>query len=343
MNWYYESAGTQQGPVTDADLDRLLTEGKITLDTLVWREGMSGWTPLRSARPGAATTTPAVAPATGGDAPPPGHIRCTLTGQWFPPSEIFYQDGKPYSAAAKPQLLASLQAGGAAPSADFERNGPAWEQRATLGWVKAAIDTTKAVLLQPAQCFATMRRTGGLGSPLMYLALLGGGGQAVGYIYQMLLQGAMLGFIGQSAGAQSGQIMTQLGMTTGMLIVFMVLSPVLVVLGTFITAGLTHLCLMLLKAANHPFEVTMRVSCYAWGAAYLLNIVPICGAYAGWIWGLVAMCMGLGRAQDCSTEKGVAAVLLPFGICCLGIILIALGFGFFGAMAGAAATRGVSP
>ena len=53
MNWYYESGGQQQGPVAESELDRLLAEGKITLDTLVWRDGMAGWAPLRSARPGA--------------------------------------------------------------------------------------------------------------------------------------------------------------------------------------------------------------------------------------------------------------------------------------------------
>jgi hypothetical protein len=57
MNWFYESGGTQQGPVSETDLDRLLAEGKITPDTLVWREGMAGWTPLRTARP-----APAAAP-----------------------------------------------------------------------------------------------------------------------------------------------------------------------------------------------------------------------------------------------------------------------------------------
>src|SRR5262245_58655727 len=98
MNWYYESGGQQQGPVTDADLDRLLAEGKITIDTLVWREGMSGWTPLRSARPSGAPApgvptapgmpSPAPGPgaspsaSSGSEVPQPGWIRCSLTGRY---------------------------------------------------------------------------------------------------------------------------------------------------------------------------------------------------------------------------------------------------------------------
>jgi hypothetical protein len=115
MNWYYESGGQQQGPVADSELDRLLAEGKITLDTLVWREGLAGWTPLRTARPAApppvaapapvdagweltrpaAPIAPAASAAGGSDTPQPGWIRCTLTGRYFPPSEIIYLEGKP--------------------------------------------------------------------------------------------------------------------------------------------------------------------------------------------------------------------------------------------------------
>ena len=128
MNWYYESGGQQQGPVTETDLDRLLSEGKINPDTLIWREGMSGWTPLRTARPSAAPSVPSspVPPApglslepsapgaipsstTGSDQPQPGWIRCSFTGRYFPPSEIIYLEGKPYSAAAKPQVIAAMQ------------------------------------------------------------------------------------------------------------------------------------------------------------------------------------------------------------------------------------------
>jgi len=149
MTWYYETGGQQQGPISDNDLDRLLSEGKITMDTLVWREGQAGWAPLRAARPsgGVPPVVPPVSAATGpediglevtrpgapippsggpSDFPQPGYIRCTATGRYFPPSEIIYIEGKPYSAGAKPQVVASLQGGGALPMASdtVGRNGP---------------------------------------------------------------------------------------------------------------------------------------------------------------------------------------------------------------------------
>ncbi len=65
MNWYYAAGGQQQGPIDDAQLDALIQSGTVTPDTLVWREGMANWLPLRQARPSAESATgssPAGAP-----------------------------------------------------------------------------------------------------------------------------------------------------------------------------------------------------------------------------------------------------------------------------------------
>ena len=62
MNWYYAVGGRQQGPVDDAQLDAMLQSGQINQDTLIWRDGMANWLPLRQARPSAGAP-PSVAPA----------------------------------------------------------------------------------------------------------------------------------------------------------------------------------------------------------------------------------------------------------------------------------------
>lgn len=46
--WYYaDAANTRQGPVDDAALVRLRLQGQLGWDTLVWREGMADWRPMR--------------------------------------------------------------------------------------------------------------------------------------------------------------------------------------------------------------------------------------------------------------------------------------------------------
>lgn len=46
--WYYDEAGEQRGPVSENEIKALLTSRKVSSNTLVWRDGMTQWTPLGS-------------------------------------------------------------------------------------------------------------------------------------------------------------------------------------------------------------------------------------------------------------------------------------------------------
>lgn len=43
MQWYYTFQGQRQGPVDDAGLEDLVSQGVIRDDTHVWREGLAEW------------------------------------------------------------------------------------------------------------------------------------------------------------------------------------------------------------------------------------------------------------------------------------------------------------
>ncbi len=44
--WFYEDAGQRKGPVPLVQLVELIGKGTVTGDTVVWRQGLSGWVPL---------------------------------------------------------------------------------------------------------------------------------------------------------------------------------------------------------------------------------------------------------------------------------------------------------
>ncbi len=48
--WYYEHDGAQEGPIDADTLQRLVDEGVVSRDTLVWRDGMGDWAPAASVR-----------------------------------------------------------------------------------------------------------------------------------------------------------------------------------------------------------------------------------------------------------------------------------------------------
>jgi uncharacterized RDD family membrane protein YckC len=63
-SWYYAAGGRQAGPVTEAELEALVSSGAVRGETLVWREGMAEWQRLDVARPVAPQSVTVARPAT---------------------------------------------------------------------------------------------------------------------------------------------------------------------------------------------------------------------------------------------------------------------------------------
>ena len=52
-NWHYSNNGSQAGPVSEAELQQLVTAGELQEQSLVWREGLPDWQPAAVALPSA--------------------------------------------------------------------------------------------------------------------------------------------------------------------------------------------------------------------------------------------------------------------------------------------------
>jgi hypothetical protein len=303
MTWYYDAGGGQrQGPVTQTEFDRLISAGAIKPETLVWREGMSGWLPLREAQ--AAILPPAIPAESGTE-------RCDSCGQYFPETELVRIQDRHICETCKPVVVQQLQQGGELPAAlALDRSGPPWEQRNVIGTPKAAWETIQAVLAKPAETFASMNREGGLLNPLLFDVLIGTIGGVASLIYQFHIPG--LG----TAGQQHAEQLAAMGFGTGSLVVLAIFMPLIVALMSFVFAGMFHLSLMICGGAKQPFETTFRVNCYASGASAIFQLIPACGRLVGFVWWVVALCVGMARAHEIGTGRAVAAVLLPIVICC---------------------------
>lgn len=51
MDWYYARDGQREGPVSEHEFARLVTDGTVRADTLVWHPGMSEWQTWEEVRP----------------------------------------------------------------------------------------------------------------------------------------------------------------------------------------------------------------------------------------------------------------------------------------------------
>jgi len=61
MNWFYSKDGQQLGPVAFSEIERLLAEGQITEESLVWQQGSPNWVKLSTVL-SAAAPAPAAPP-----------------------------------------------------------------------------------------------------------------------------------------------------------------------------------------------------------------------------------------------------------------------------------------
>jgi hypothetical protein len=191
-----------------------------------------------------------------------------------------------------------------------------WEHRQELGFLKAYFDTVVMVLTKPAEAFALMKTEGDMMGPMLF-ALIGG---CAGIIVSVLLQLALhsIGFMANRQSAMFG-----LGVVGIWSLLYIVLAPVLVVVGIFLVSGVLHLCLMMVGGAKKSFETTFRVVCFSSGSTYLLSMIPFCGGMIAGVWNVVVEIIGLARAHETDTGKAVMAVLLPIIVCCGGGLLFA--------------------
>jgi hypothetical protein len=116
--WYYLEADQQRGPVTDGDLEALRRDGKINAETLVWREGMGDWQPLRAVQPAAGSASSAGGQAASPEAPPiiggaapSGGLICAECGKAFQPDEVVRVHDRWVCAACKPIFLQRVREG----------------------------------------------------------------------------------------------------------------------------------------------------------------------------------------------------------------------------------------
>jgi hypothetical protein len=135
VDWFYVQNGSQIGPVPVEQIDDLVRSGRITAQTLVWREGLANWQPfgLISATPSSLPLPPAPPPppAPPGGVPPViagGLTPCIECGNSFAQSEMICYGDAWICARCKPVFFQRIREG--APLASGGAN--VWRSRASL-------------------------------------------------------------------------------------------------------------------------------------------------------------------------------------------------------------------
>jgi len=176
-----------------------------------------------------------------------------------------------------------------------------WERRSSLGNVDAFSGTFMLSMTKPVSFFRRLPAHGGFFNPLIYALICGLAGTLIDLAWQLLLPSRII----IEEGIQSPDFGDEF------YIIFALLSPLIIPLALFINTGLVHFSLLVLNVKKSDFETTFRVISYGSGAN-LLVIIPIIGIVVGVIWKLALEVIGLREIYSISSQRALAAVLLPF-------------------------------
>lgn len=207
------------------------------------------------------------------------------------------------------------------------RPGNDWERRGELGFLNGLVGAVKAFVTSPGEAFSQTRKSGDLGSPLVFAVLVAVVTAMIGQIWAMLLGTSMLTML--PAEFQEGLGLFMMSSGAGF-IVGLIVMPVVTVIWVFLWGAIVHVLLVLvggLDSSDAGFEGSLRVVAYS-SVGNLAKLVPVIGDLISIVWMIVLMVIGLNRIHGTSEGKAVAAVLLPVVLCCVcaaGVLMVGLG------------------
>jgi hypothetical protein len=167
-------------------------------------------------------------------------IREGLRTGRFLPTDVAWEEGMPdwrplsQVMAEKPGAVAGSTADPAGASAPTTSGaGLPWEHREQLGFWKAYFDTVVMVLTKPGEAFAMMKTEGDMLGPMLF-ALIGG---CAGIIVSILVN---LGLNSVGFMADQQRAMFGMGLVGIWSLAYILISPVLVIVGIFIGSGILN-------------------------------------------------------------------------------------------------------
>lgn len=126
MPWYYVEDGQQAGPISESEFEAIVASGRVSPETLVWKEGMENWETYSQVRSSAMATaglpaTPTFDPSQGFGATTPsyglpgtagGTIQCNECGRYSNEGEVIRYGTMNVCASCKPGFVQRIKEGG---------------------------------------------------------------------------------------------------------------------------------------------------------------------------------------------------------------------------------------
>jgi len=236
-------------------------------------------------------------------------------GQGHAPEQA-YSAGHEYPAEkgqpAGPEFQAGQESYGDVPGGNTGTGQPElpripWAWRSQIGWASAFVHTVREVLSAPPVFFS---RSGNdwkrAGAMTFYII-----SSVLGIVFAQMWAWAMDTFLGdvlsETALAAAGGGFPGWSAALGVTAVVLVLGP----LFFFVSAGILHAGLSVVKGAPRGFGATANVVAFSM-SANVFYLVPFIGQYLSVIFGIYALVVGMKYAHGVKVWRVAAGLLMPF-------------------------------
>ena len=197
MQWYFAESGQQVGPIEDEAFRGFINSGRITDETLVWRQGMTSWQPYKTiAQMEAPVAVAAAAPSVFAASPHEARF-CTECGRPFAPDDLVAFGSSLVCAYCKPVFTQRLREGVV----------PAGSQRYGGFWIRFLAILIDGLILEVVSLFLVPLLFGTFTTPSRldprnlapFFAAMGLAA-AVSFLMRMVYETAFVGRYGATPG-----------------------------------------------------------------------------------------------------------------------------------------------
>lgn len=199
-----------------------------------------------------------------------------------------------------------------------------WEHRSELGWFKAWYRTCFKSMTEPGDLGRALGPHSGFWDAYWFAALTGLAGALVNAVVALTCLGVLFAMASAAgAGAPPQVSPSEMLLQLAVQLLAIPLSFVTPFLMVGIVGGIAHLILMITGERRAGFETTALAVLYGSGP-WILAVIPVCGGYVGYVWGLVATILVLAASQRVSgLRASLAVVTLPVGLILMLLVAVA--------------------
>ena len=193
-----------------------------------------------------------------------------------------------------------------------------WERRDKLGMFRAYWQTAKEGAFAPDKTYQGLAPTGRWWDAMSFAMF----SYALGIAGTVLLYGVIFlvaGIVGSKELFADASPAVVTGISVGIIIGLILMVPVGALMRVYVGAGIDHLGLLIAGGGKAGFGATFRGYCYGMAPA-MFGVIPACGVYIWEIWRIACQILAYKSVHQMSGGRAAAAVLVPFGLCCVGYI-----------------------